>query len=56
VMICLGFFGVIVASIMLLIYTPVRVMGPTVLFPCLYIIVVSWLKSRYEQRHRGAEA
>jgi hypothetical protein len=50
------FFGVLAGSITLSIYTLVNVIGPVVLFSSLYILAVSWLKSRYERRHRGAEA
>jgi hypothetical protein len=55
-MIWFGFFGILGASAMLFLYTPAKVIGPTVLFSSLYILIVKWLETRYERRHRGAEA
>jgi hypothetical protein len=55
-MIWFGLFGVLAASAMLILYTPIKVIGPVVLFPSLYILIVKWLKTRYDRRHRGAEA
>jgi hypothetical protein len=46
VMIWLGYLGVITASFILWFFTSVKVIGPVVLSPYLYILFVSWLKTR----------